>query len=97
MLIEAKTHEEDTKQDDDKKLGFKMFQLVLSLLKSWKQEHQIDGICALNDDLIKNETDFSKAMQWEMQPKATRRKKRVLGQMMAQAKTELSAMQLFQG
>ena len=66
MLIEVKIQEEDTQQDDDKKIDFKVFQLVLPLLKLWKQEHQIDDISALNDNLIENETDFSKAMQWEM-------------------------------
>ena len=33
LLIEVKMHEEDMQQFDDKKIGFKVFQLVLPLLK----------------------------------------------------------------
>ena len=89
--------EEDTQQVDDMKIGFKVFQLVLALSKLWKQEHQIDGIHALNDDLIENENEFSMTMEWVMPPKVVRRKKHFLGQMMLQVKAELSAIQLFQG
>ena len=60
FLIEVKTHEEDTQQVDDKKIGFKGFQLVLPLLKLWKQEHQIYGIHEFNYSLIENENYFFK-------------------------------------
>ena len=52
LIIEVKMHEEDAQQVDDKKNSFKIFQLVLHLLKLWKQENQMDGTHALNDDLI---------------------------------------------
>ena len=74
-----------------------MFKLVLPLLKLWKQENQIDGICALDEHLIERENEFSKTQEWAMLPKLTRRKKYDLGQMMVQVKTGLSAMQLHQG
>ena len=51
----------------------------------------------MNDDLIENENEFSKIMEWAAQPKVTRRKKHILGQMMVQVKAESSAMQLCQG
>ena len=52
LLIEVKIHEENTQEDDDKKISFNVFQLVLPLLKLRKKENQIDGICALNEYLI---------------------------------------------
>ena len=47
-------------QEDDKKISFKAFQLVVPLLKVWKQENQIDGMRALNDNLIDKENEFLK-------------------------------------
>ena len=46
LLMEIKTREEDMQQMDDKKISFKVFQLVVPLLKAQKQENQIkfDGI-----------------------------------------------------
>ena len=84
-------------QVDDKKISFKVFQLVVPLLKSWRQENQIDGMHALNDDLIKKENEFSKRMEWVIVPKVIRRKRHVLGKMTVQVKTGLNAMKWHQG
>ena len=67
-------------QMDDKKVSSKFFQLVTQLLKAWKRENQIDGACALNDELIEDETEFSTKMEeWSIVPKIIRRKRHVGG------------------
>ena len=38
---------------DDEKISLKFFQLASPLLKAWKRENQIDGVHALNNELIK--------------------------------------------
>ena len=91
LLIEVKIYEKDMQRVDDKEIGFKVFQLMLPLLKLWKQDYKIDGIHALNNDLIENENEFSKKMEWATQPKLMRRNKCILGQMMVHVKTESSA------
>ena len=69
---------------------------MVPLLKAWKRETQIDGMRALNDDLI-GKNECSKMMEWKIVPKTIRRKRCIVGQMIAQVKTGLSAIKLNQG
>ena len=98
LLIEFKIHEEEMQQMDDKKISLKFFQLVLALLKSWKRENQIDGMHALNNELIEKEHEFSSMMkEWAIVPKVIRRKRHIGGEMMTKVKTGLSTIKLYQG
>ena len=97
-LIEIKICEEDMQQMDDKKVSSIFFQLVVPLLKAWKRENQIDGACALNNELIEDETEFSMKMEeWSIVPKVIRRNRCVGVEIMLKVKTGLSTIKLNEG
>ena len=98
LLMEVKTHEEDMQQMDDQEISSKFFQLVVPLLKAWKRENQTYGVCALNNELIEKEHEFSTMIEeWTIVPKVIRRKRHIGEEMIKEVKTGLSAIKLCQG